>query len=208
MPRLRRRTILQAGGRGIRVIRYYITDRAQLVPPATLLDTIARQLALGVDFVQLRERDLSARDLYALVAAILSLSNPHGTRLLINDRADVAIASGAAGVHLRGHSIAPSRIRTIAPADFLIGVSCHSVEEVRRAAGEGASFAVLAPVYPTPGKGPALGLKPLEDAAREVRIPVLALGGVTTARVSECLTAGAAGIAGISLFQMLSEQAR
>jgi thiamine-phosphate pyrophosphorylase len=183
------------------MIRYYITDRSQLVSPSALFENIARQLALGLEMIQLRERDLSAHDLMALAGSVLRLPNPHGTRILINDRIDVALASGAAGVHLRGNSVAPSRLRTIVPADFVIGVSCHSVEEVRRAEDDGASFAVLAPIYPTPGKGPALGLGPLEAAARTVRIPVLALGGVTTARVQECLAAGAAGIAGISLFQ-------
>ena len=151
--------------------------------------------------LQLRERDLSARELYLLTQAVLRLPNPHATRLLINDRADVALAAGAAGVHLRGNAIAPQRLRVIAPVGFLIGVSCHSVEEVRRAAGEGATFAVLAPIFPTPGKGAAFGLGPLEVAVRCVSIPVLALGGVTVDRIPSCLDAGAAGIAGISLFQ-------
>ena len=85
--------------------------------------------------------------------------------------ADVALACGAAGVHLRGNAVAPSRIRAIVPDSFLIGVSCHTVDEVRRAENEGASFAVLAPIFATPGKGPALGIGPLAEAARAVRIP-------------------------------------
>jgi thiamine-phosphate pyrophosphorylase len=121
--------------------------------------------------------------------------------VLLNDRTDVALACGAAGVHLRGNSVSPARIRSIAPPGFMIGVSCHSVDEVRRADDEGASFAVLAPIFATPGKGPALGIGPLREAARVARIPVLALGGITEARVQECMAAGAAGIAGISLFQ-------
>ncbi len=181
--------------------RYYITDRRQLDPFVSLLDCIARQIALGVELIQLRERDLDARELCSLARAVLAIPNPRGTRLLINDRADVALATGAAGVHLRGQAIAPSRIRAIAPPEFLIGVSCHSVDEVRRSADEGASFAVLAPIFPTAGKGPALGLAPLREAASAVRIPVLALGGVTAPRIAECLAAGAAGVAGISLFQ-------
>ena len=185
----------------LHMLRYYITDRGRLSGPDTLLDHIARQLAAGIEMLQIRERDLPARELYALAQSVLRLPNPQGARILINDRADVALSTGAAGVHLRGHSVAPSRIRDMAPPDFLIGVSCHSVAEVQRAAGEGASFAVLAPIYDTPGKGPALGLAPLAEAARAVRIPVLALGGVNRARIAECLAAGAAGIAGISLFQ-------
>jgi thiamine-phosphate pyrophosphorylase len=183
------------------VTRCYITDRSQFPDPASLLDSIARQLVLGIEMIQLRERDLSARELHALAETVLRLPNSYGTRLLINDRADVALASGAAGVHLRGNSVAPSRIRAIVPADFLIGVSCHSIEDVRRAGEEGGTFAVLAPIFATPGKGPPLGLGKLAEAASSVRIPVLALGGVTAQRIPECLTAGAAGVAGISLFQ-------
>ncbi len=183
------------------MIRYYITNRAQFGSVHALLGNIERQLAAGVEMIQLRERDLSARELMSLAEAIMRLPNPGGARLLLNDRTDVALACGAAGVHLRGSSIAPSRIRAIAPGGFVIGVSCHSVEEVRRAAEEGASFAVLAPIFATPGKGPALGTGPLAEAARSVRIPVLALGGLTDERAAECMAVGAAGIAGISMFQ-------
>jgi thiamine-phosphate pyrophosphorylase len=182
-------------------LRYYITDRGQLGSMQALIGTIARNLTAGVEWIQLRERELAARDLFALTQAVLQLPNPHGTKILVNDRTDVALAAGAAGVHLRGHSIAASRIRAMAPADFLIGVSCHSVDDVAWAESEGASFAVIAPVYETLGKGPAVGLEMLAAAARSVRIPVLALGGVNESRIAECLQAGAAGIAGISLFQ-------
>ena len=181
--------------------RYYITDRAPLGSTSALLANIAHQLASGIEMIQLRERDLPARELLALAETVLRLPNAGGSRLLINDRTDVALACGAAGVHLRGNSVAPSRIRAIAPTGFLIGVSCHSVDEVRRAQDEDASFAVLAPIFATPGKGPALGIRPLGEAVRAVRIPVLALGGITQERTQECLAAGAAGIAGISLFQ-------
>jgi thiamine-phosphate pyrophosphorylase len=183
------------------MIRYYITDRAQLGSVEALLENIAKQLARGIEIIQLRERDLSARDLLSLAETVLRIPNPGGTRLLINDRIDVALACGAAGVHLRGNAVAPRRIRKMTPGDFLIGVSCHSVEDVRRAEDEGASFAVLAPIFATPGKGPALGIGPLAEAARAVKIPVLALGGMTHERVKECMDAGAGGIAGISLFQ-------
>jgi thiamine-phosphate pyrophosphorylase len=182
-------------------LRYYITDRGQLGGTQALLKTIARNLAAGVDWIQLRERDLPAQDLFALTQAVLQLPNPNHAKILVNDRTDVALAAGAAGVHLRGNSVAASRLRAIAPPEFLIGVSCHSVDDVQRAEAEGASFAVIAPIYVTPGKGPALGLQILADAARAVRIPVLALGGVTAERIPDCLGSGAAGVAGISLFQ-------
>lgn len=183
------------------MLRYYITDRGPLGATTALLTNISDQLSAGIDMIQLRERDLSARELLALAKAVLRLPNPRGAKLLINDRTDVALASGAAGVHLRGNSAAPSRLRAIAPDSFLIGVSCHSVNEVLRAQEEGASFAVLAPIFPTPGKGPALGTGPLAEAAGAVKIPVLALGGITEERIQECMAAGAAGIAGISIFQ-------
>ena len=183
------------------IIRYYITDRAQLPAGVTLLDNIARRLAAGIEMIQLRERDLSARQLHALAQQVLRLPNARHTRILINDRSDIALATGAAGVHLRANSVSPSRIRSIAPPDFVIGVSCHSVADVCRAEDEGASFAVLGPIYASPGKGPPLGLGPLADAAHRARIPVLALGGISSERIPECINSGAAGIAGISMFQ-------
>lgn len=190
------------------MIRYYITDRSQLGSATALLENIAHQLAGGIEIIQLRERDLSGRELLSLAQAVLRLPNPGNAKLLINDRTDVALACGAAGVHLRGNSPPPSRIRKIVPDTFLIGVSCHSVGQVRRAEDEGASFAVLAPIYATPGKGPALGIGPLEEAARAVRIPVFALGGMTWPRAQECMAAGSAGIAAISLFQRARESSR
>jgi thiamine-phosphate pyrophosphorylase len=176
------------------MIRCYITDRSKL-------DAIAMQLMRGIEWIQIRERHLTARELQTLAIEVLQLPNPHGTRIVINDRTDVALATGALGVHLRGHSVSPTTIRAIAPAAFLVSVSCHSVEDVRRAADEGADIALLAPIYPTPCKGPPLGLVPLTEAARAVRIPVLALGGITEQRIEECMEAGAAGIAGISMFR-------
>ena len=181
------------------MIRCYITDRTALTGP--LVDTIARQMARGVELVQIRERDLAARELWELTRDVMRLPNPHGTRVLVNDRTDVALAAGASGVHLRGNAIAPSCVRRIAPAGFVVSVSCHSIADVRRAADEGADFALLAPIYATPGKGTPLGLAVLEEAARAVRIPVLALGGVNEERIAECLATGASGVAGISMFQ-------
>jgi thiamine-phosphate pyrophosphorylase len=183
------------------VIRYYITDGQALGDRRSLLDNIARKLAAGIEMIQLRERHLSARELYDLTRSVLQLPNPNGTLILVNDRVDVAVGAGAHGVHLRSHAISPVLVRRIVPEVFQIGVSCHDVDDVRRAADEGASFAVLAPIYPTPGKGPALGLEPLRKAVESASIPVLALGGITAARIEECRQAGAAGIAGISMFQ-------
>ena len=180
----------------------YITDRTSL--RGDLLPQIARALEAGVDIVQIREKDLSSRELYELARDVMRLKNLAGTRILINERVDVALAAGAAGVHLPSRAVPPSRILTVTPPDFLIGVSCHNLEEVRRAEAEGADYVVFGPVFPTATKmkyGTPQGLAALARACRAVRIPVLALGGVTLDNAAQCMGSGAAGIAGISLFQ-------
>ena len=186
------------------MIRCYITD-SQTLASESLLEAIARNLAAGVTWIQIREKDLSARALFELVEAACKLPNPHGTRILVNTRADVAIAAGAAGVHLPSGSPAARFWRRLGlRVDFIIGVSCHSVEDVRRAESDGADYAVFGPVFAPLSKSGGLEPRGLEDLARAaaaVRIPVLALGGVTPGNSAACVSAGAAGIAGISMFQ-------
>jgi thiamine-phosphate pyrophosphorylase len=185
------------------VIRCYITDRRTLASES-LLDAIARNLVAGIEWIQVREKDLSARALFQLVEAALELPNPHGSKIIVNTRADVALAAGvagAAGVHLPSGS-PPARVWR--RPGFLTGVSCHSVDDVRQAEAEGADYAVFGPVFTPLSKSSLLqprGLEGLAQAAAAVRIPVLALGGVSRENSAACLSVGAAGIAGISLFQ-------
>jgi thiamine-phosphate pyrophosphorylase len=185
------------------VIRCYITD-SQTLANESLLDAIARNLAAGIEWIQIREKDLSARALFQLVEAALSLPNPHGSKIIVNTRADVALAAGAAGaagVHLPSGS-PPARVWR--RPGFLIGVSCHSVEEVRNAESEGADYVVFGPVFPPLSKAARAeprGLEGLRRATAAVKIPVLALGGVTRENSDACISAGAAGIAGITIFQ-------
>lgn len=182
--------------------RYYITDRHSC--PTDLLDCIERNARLGVDWIQIREKDLPCRDLLGLTRAALDRAAPHGARILLNDRLDIALAAGAHGVHLPSDAPAPSALRPLAPPGFVVAVSAHSADELRRAEREGADFAVFGPVFPTaskPGQEAIPGLAGLREACRAVSLPVAALGGLTAAREKACAAAGAAAIAGISMFQ-------
>jgi thiamine-phosphate pyrophosphorylase len=155
-------------------------------------------LAAGLRAVQLREKDLEARELLALADTLREATRHHGARLIVNDRADVALAARADGVQRTHASLPVSALRAITPPGFLVGASVHSEAEARDAAAQGADFIVFGPVYDTPSKrryGPPQGLAALEAVARAVDRPVLAVGGLTPERVAEALAAGAAGVA-------------
>jgi len=158
----------------------------------------------GLDVVQIREKDLATGELLELVKGAVDAARGTSTRIVVNDRLDVALAAGATGVHLGTQSLPARVVRKQVPKDFLVGVSCHSLEEALSTEPAGADYVVLVPIFETPSKlpyGPPLGLGKLREVTTRVKMPVLALGGITVERVRSCLEAGATGIAGITLFQ-------
>jgi thiamine-phosphate pyrophosphorylase len=181
----------------------YITDR-QALEPVPLLPIILETIQAGIDLIQIREKDLATPELFRLVQAGAGAARGSSTRVVVNDRLDIALAAGAHGVHLGGQSMPAGAVRAVVPEGFWVGVSCHSPAEALAAEAAGADYILLGPIFETKSKlryGPPLGLAALEQAARSARIPVLALGGITLERVRRCLEAGATGVAGISIFQ-------
>jgi len=180
---------------------YLITDRKQPLQGRSLIETVAAALEGGVRAVQLREKDLSAAELYPLARELRELTARHDARLLINDRLDVALAVKADGVHLGGHSLPVVAARKILGPDKLIGVSTHRFEEVTGAQRDGADFVTFGPVYFTPSKavyGEPVGLGPLREVCSAAPLPVFALGGVTLGCLPELRSSGCRRVALIS----------
>jgi len=205
----------------------YVTDR-QTLPEANevdareaLLQKIEVAAASGVNWIQIREKDLSGKECAALASEALrraakQLTSKRGpTRILVNDRLDVALSQSAGGVHLGENSLPVREARKLADSrtgarDFLVGVSCHSLEAATAAAEGGAHYIFFGPVFATPSKasfGIPQGLLRLAEVCRAVSLPVFAIGGVTLDNAASCLSAGAAGIAAIRLFQHVKDTA-
>jgi len=181
---------------------YAISDSRLLGGVERLPDWVAGLESAGADMVQIREKTLPANELARVVAACLTRCR--NIRLLVNGRVDVALACGAHGAHLPGGSPPPSVWRGIVPRGFLFGVSCHSLEDTIEAQAGGADFIVAAPVFDPLSKAAyrqPLGLDGLRRICQAVTAPVYALGGVTRDNAAECVAAGAAGIAGITLYR-------
>lgn len=226
-----------------RPILCYVTDSSALEGGvAALPGVMAAALRAGVDWIQIREKHMPARQLVelaraalqdALAGADLQIGPPvqeadagwskdrplQKPRILVNDRLDVALAAGAHGVHLGGGSLPVAEVRAWlrregarlnVAEDFLVGRSCHSLEEAQQAERDGASYIIFGPVYATPSKaryGAPQGIERLAEVCGAVRIPVLAIGGITVENAGGCLRGGAAGIAGIRLFQQALDMA-
>lgn len=219
----------------------YVTDRPSLAPAGTtetsqppdvqemLRKKIAAAVAAGVDWIQIREKDLSGKECSLLTreavklaasplpgdaarTSISSKTEPReevSSRILVNDRLDVALAAQAGGVHLGEKSLPPQEAQRLVKSlrrekDFLIGVSCHSLEAAKAAERGGADYLFFGPVFATPSKaahGVPQGLKSLAEVCRAVAVPMLAIGGITLENAADCFSAGASGIAAIRLFQ-------
>lgn len=194
---------------------YYITDRRQFPGDGQeqerrLLAKIAECAAAGVEYIQLREKDLETRALEQLALKAMATLSGLRTQLLINGRTDVALACGAHGVHLPANDLSASEVRAIfaraGKSNPVIGVSTHSAAEVASAEAHGASFAVFGPVFEKSGSSKPEGLEQLRrichrTEAAQPPMPVWALGGITLENAQQCASAGAAGIAAIRLFQ-------
>jgi thiamine-phosphate pyrophosphorylase len=175
-----------------------VTDRRRRPP----IEQAREAAEAGVDLIQIRERDLDAAALASLVVRVVELTRGSSTRVIVNDRLDVAMTCGADGVHLRGDSIPPQRARSIVPQGFLIGRSVHGKDEALAVAPD-VDYLVAGTVFPTaskPGRIDVLGPSGLASIARAVGVPVLAIGGVTPDRAGDVASAGAAGIAVLGLF--------
>jgi thiamine-phosphate pyrophosphorylase len=169
-----------------------------------LIEQARHAVEAGVDYLQVRERDLEAAELGKLVEAVVAIAAGSRTRVVVNDRLDVALACGAAGVHLRGDSVPAAAVRRMAPAGFVVGASVHTIAEALDASPD-VDYLVAGTVWPTPSKATApadtlLGLDGLARIAAAVAVPVLAIGGVTVDRLATIARTGAAGAAAITLF--------
>ena len=175
------------------MIRCYVTDRRQ----GNLMSPVESAIRDGVDLIQVREKDLNAQELYELVCRVRDAAAGTSTKVLVNDRLDIAIAANIDGVHLPANGLPVERVR---PLVRVLGCSTHTLEEAVAAEREGADYVIFGPVFETPGK-PPVGVEALRKVCAGIRIPVLAIGGITHENTPLVIEAGAAGIAAIRLFQ-------
>ena len=179
---------------------YVITNR-HLCSPKPLLAVVSEILDVGVKAIQLREKDLDDVTLFKLAKPISDLCKTHNAHLFINTNTKVAMDIGASGVHLPDTDVSVDKVKAESDSDFLIGCSIHGIDVAKKRETEGVDFITYSPIYPTATKsqyGPAVGVANLERLIKQVNLPVFALGGITPARVGECLGVGASGVAVMS----------
>jgi thiamine-phosphate pyrophosphorylase len=215
----------------------YVTDRRLLcatessASTAAILQRIEAAAVAGVDWIQIREKDLSGKNCAALTRSAIQIvgaksapsssdTAPPLSNILVNDRLDVALAENARGVHLGEQSLPVREAKRLSKmagvasegkGPFVVGVSCHSLDAAKAAASAGADYVFFGPVFSTPSKmsfGEPQGIQRLTEVCRDVEIPVLAIGGITLENAEECLSAGASGIAAIRLFQDTADVTR
>jgi thiamine-phosphate pyrophosphorylase len=180
---------------------YLITDRKLFHAQCSLYFALENALDAGVRCIQLREKDLTIRELFDMAVWMRELTNEYHAKLFINDRVDVALAVNADGIHLGQYSIPLHAVKKIAGKRLLIGMSTHTAEEALSAERDGADFITFGPVYETPSKlkyGRPVGIDSLRRVKAERSIPVFAIGGIKRNKVKEVRGAGADGIALIS----------
>lgn len=198
----------------------YVTDRRALPTPGEMMrrEEVVRvtdaAIHAGVDWVQIREKDLPTLALLEMARQIVTAAEGSSAKILVNDRLDVALTVGAAGVHLGSESMPVPAARKVSTEvlgsaqAFLVGRSCHSLEEAQRAERDGADYVFFGPVFATPSKaqyGPPQGVERLTEVCRALRTPVIAIGGIDPDNAPKCFHAGAAGIAAIRLFQEVAD---
>ncbi|WP_456402956.1 thiamine phosphate synthase [Persephonella sp.] len=176
---------------------YAITDRKQFKYDFEV--QIERMLKNGIRFFQLREKDLNSEELFKLSKKMESLLKGYDAFFTVNDRLDIAVVTGAVGVHLPEKSIPINEIRRKFP-DIIIGKSCHSLEDALKAEKEGADYIFISPIFETPNKGKPLGISYLKEVVKQINIPVYALGGINEENIKDVLNTGVFGVAGIRIF--------
>jgi thiamine-phosphate pyrophosphorylase len=174
-----------------------------------ILDLIKAAVEAKISLVQIREKQLNARLVFDLVCRAALITKNSETALLVNDRADVAFAANADGVHLTANSLSAKIIRQIFPSNFIVGVSTHSLADVLNAKNQSADFATFSPIFSTPNKGEPQGLERLREICREAqKFPIIALGGVDESNFTDALAVGARGVAAIRSFNDVERLSR
>lgn len=190
--------------------RYYLVTDRKKCAPQSLPEAVEEACSYGIKAVQLREKDLSGRELYNLAQELREITRKHNTKLFINDRADIAMSVQADGVHCRESSMLPADVKRL-DSDFIIGASIHSIESALKAEDSGADFVLFGPIFFTPSKadyGSPQGIEKLKEVVHSISIPVYAIGGITPQRGMQCLEDGAYGVAGISSIMMADSISR